>query len=218
MRDALLGKPSKDIDFTVVADSYDAMRQAIIDKGCDIKVDKPEFVTIRAIDPNLGGVDFVLARKDGTYTNDGRRPDFVEVGTLMDDLARRDFTVNAMAKDEDGNIIDPFNGREDLATKVLRCVGSTDKRMAEDSLRMLRAIRFCITKEFRLSYELANFLNKKENAQLLDKISIERVREELLKCFQHDTLCTLNVLERFSWIKIHIFSRNIKLTPTVFVP
>lgn len=215
VRDRLLGIQSKDIDFSVEAASYDAMREAVIARGCEVKVDKPEFVTIRAVHPELGGVDFVLCRKDGTYENDGRRPDFVEIGTLSDDLARRDFTVNAMAEAEDGSLIDPHGGQIDLAARVLRCVGDTDKRLREDSLRMLRAIRFAITKGFHLSCEIKHFLHG--YARLLDNISIERIREELLKCFEKDTLLTLQYLEDFKEIRREIFKRNLKLTPTIFV-
>lgn len=217
VRDALIGKPSKDIDFSVEAESYEAMREAVIARGCDIKVDKPEFVTIRAVDPVLGGVDFVLCRKDGTYNLDGRRPDFVEIGTLADDLARRDFTVNALAEDEAGNIIDLHGGRADLDRRVLRCVGDTEKRMREDSLRMMRAIRFSLTKGFKLDSDLYLFLRDESNAELLNHISIERIREELLKCFECDTLATLEMLRNFPALEKNIFSRNLKLTPTIFV-
>lgn len=217
VRDELLGLKPKDIDFSVEADSYEAMRAAVLEKcGADsIKVDKPEFVTIRAIHPELGGVDFVLCRKDGTYAIDGRRPDFVEIGTLADDLNRRDFTVNALAKDEAGNIIDLHNGQEDLKLRVLRCVGNTEKRMSEDSLRILRALRFSLTKGFSLSGELEEFISTRSAAASLARISIERIREELLKCFEFDTLATLGMLDNFPEIRRHIFSRNLKLVPTI---
>ncbi len=219
VRDALLGVVSKDIDFSVEADSYDAMREAVIER-CggnpdSIKVDKPEFATIRAVDPVLGGVDFVLCRKDGAYS-DGRRPDSVEMGTLLDDLSRRDFTVNAIAKADDGSLIDPFNGQADLKLRLLRCVGGVE-RLREDSLRMLRAFRFAITKGFALSMDVARFLKDDGNAKLLDNISIERIREELLKCFTKDTLQTLVWLEEFKAIKRAIFSRNLSLIPTITV-
>src|SRR5690606_30256826 len=104
VRDDLLGIPTKDVDFTVVAPSFDAMRDHLIREGFRIHVESPEFVAIRAGVPEghplrerTKDADFVLARKDAP-TGDGRRPDFVEPGTLMDDLARRDFTVNAMAR------------------------------------------------------------------------------------------------------------------------
>lgn len=205
----------KDIDFSVVAPSYEAMKAAIIAKGCDIKVEKPEFVTVRAVHPELGGVDFVLCRKDGQYT-DGRRPDSIEIGTLADDLARRDFTVNALAEDEDGNIIDLFDGQRDLRDMVLRCVGDTEKRMREDSLRMLRAIRFQITKGFYPDLKLENFLLNTDNAFLLKNLPVERIRDEILKCMEFDTLETLRVFERYRQIRNVIFSRNLKLVPTIF--
>lgn len=217
VRDELLGKKSKDIDYTVVALSYDAMKSAILERGGEIFLETPQFLTIRAKVPVLGACDYVLARRDGSYSVDGRRPDFVEPGDLEDDLARRDFTVNALAKDEDGTLIDLHGGREDLACNLLRCVGNTQKRMTEDSLRMLRAIRFALTKGFALAPELESFLLAGDSADLLGNISIERIREELQRCFQFDTLETLRTLEKFWRIRNHIFSRNLRLTPTVFV-
>lgn len=215
VRDEFLGIKSKDIDFSVEAPSYEAMCDAIRARGCDIKVEKPEFATVRAVHPVHGGVDFVLCRKDAKYS-DGRRPDSVEAGTLLDDLSRRDFTVNAIARDEDsGEIHDPFGGREDLKWKLLRCVGDTEKRMSEDSLRCLRAVRFHITKGFNFCDELAGFLKRKSTADSLACVSIERIREELLKCFQKDTCYTLLTLQAFPHIRDHVFSRNLVLTPTI---
>lgn len=217
VRDSLLCVKSKDIDFAVEAPSYEAMCEAIRARGCEIKVEKPEFVTVRAIHPIHGGVDFVLCRKDGTYT-DGRRPDKVEPGTLLDDLQRRDFTVNAIARDEDTRKLhDPFGGQEDLETMTLRCVGFTHERMTEDALRILRAIRFQITKGFSFCSDLAVFISTSHAADLLKNVAIERVREELLKCFAANTLLTLKTLESFPHIRDHVFSRNLMLTPTIFV-
>lgn len=218
VRDAIMGVRSKDIDFSVESDSFESMREAIISRcggnpDC-IKVEKPEYATIRAVDPKLGGVDFVLCRKDGYYS-DGRRPDSVERGTLLDDLSRRDFTCNAIAMDDEGNFIDPFNGVEDINKKILRCVGSTD-RLKEDALRMIRAIRFCITKGLQKHFELDMFLLKKENAKLVANISKERIREELNKCFAFDTLLTLDALQRYSAIRDEIFQdREITLDSTL---
>lgn len=224
VRDSLLGLQSKDNDFCVEAESFEAMEQAIRNRGGEIFVSHPHFLTARGKVPGLGAADFVLARKDGTYAIDGRRPDFVEIGTLADDLARRDFTVNAMAQTEDGVLIDPYNGQKDLKDRILRCVGNTDDRMREDALRMLRAIRFCVTKGFSLSAPLTSFLggrcsfkNRECNADLLDNISAERIMEELKKCFAHDTRKTLNMLNNFWQIREACFRRNLKLVPTIFV-
>jgi tRNA nucleotidyltransferase (CCA-adding enzyme) len=217
VRDRMLGIPSKDIDYSVEAPSYEAMREAIVARcGSEsaIKVEKPEFVTIRAVDPKLGGVDFVLCRKEGAYS-DGRRPDSVEIGELEDDLARRDFTVNAMAIDDDNNLIDLFGGRVALWQRRLTCVGGVE-RLAEDSLRMIRAIRFSITKDFWLDDDIEEFLHAPSNARLLENISIERIREELLKCFKHNTYQTLHALNRYHWIEKVIFVHmGLKLEPTL---
>ncbi len=217
VRDSLLGIESKDIDYAVEAPSFAAMKAAILDRGGEIFVEHEHFLTIRAKVPKLGACDYVLCRKDGTYDTDGRRPDFVEPGTLLDDLARRDFTVNAMARGEDGVLVDPFGGQNDLKARTLRCVGNTEKRMKEDSLRMLRALRFAVTKGFGIEASLSYFLSSAENAKLLDNISIERIREELLRCFAFDTLQTLSWLAEYRHLRKAIFDRNLKLVPTIFV-
>jgi len=214
VRDSLLGIQSKDLDYSVEAQSFDHMREAILERGGKIYLETPQHFTIRGKVPGLGDSDFVLCRKDGAYS-DGRRPDSVEQGTLMDDLARRDFTVNAMARAEDGSLIDPFCGELHLKTKLLFCVGDTDKRMSEDALRMMRAIRFAITKGFSFSGALSRFLRDESNAKLLDNVSIERIREELKKCFDCNTRMTIEMLMLFPAIFHHIFSRNIKLSPII---
>ncbi len=93
IRDQLLGLKSKDLDYAVEAGSYEEMRDYIKENG-KIFLETPEYLTIRAHLKNGEPADFVLCRKDGEYS-DGRRPDKVTPGTLYDDLARRDFTVNA---------------------------------------------------------------------------------------------------------------------------
>lgn len=86
-------------------------------------------------------------RSDGEYS-DSRHPDSVRfVRNLEEDLARRDFTINAMAMDDKGNIVDPFGGREDLAKGIIRAVGDPDKRFQEDALRIMRALRFAAVLE-----------------------------------------------------------------------
>ena len=121
-------------------------------------------------------------RKDGSY-GDGRRPDNVSFGTnIMDDLARRDFTINAMAIDADGDLIDIFGGKNDLTLNIVRAVGDADKRIAEDGLRILRAFRFLDLEKNNLRIldtELENAI--KENVEMLEKVSRERITDELRK-------------------------------------
>jgi tRNA nucleotidyltransferase/poly(A) polymerase len=217
VRDELLGVPSKDIDFSVVAENFGQMHAAITEAGLKIVLSTPEFATIRAVGEfrgHKGGLDFVWARVDGP-SSDGRHPDWTAPGSLHDDLARRDFTVNAMAKDENGVIIDPFMGQEDLQARVLRFVGDPADRLAEDSLRALRAIRFAITKGFAWHPETEDALHAMDPATLAS-VSVERRREEMHKAFQHDTLTTLRVLSDMGHdFQKAVFADGLWLMPTL---
>lgn len=143
VRDKFLDIKSNDIDFAVEANSYDIMYK-YLEKNYIIVFENKKFFTVKVRGKNGLYYDFVLCRKENSYS-DGRHPDLVKMGTIIDDLARRDFTMNAIAIDDQGTIIDPFGGQDDIANKVIRCVGSTD-RLLEDSLRLIRAIRVCYSR------------------------------------------------------------------------
>lgn len=118
-------------------------------------------------------------RADGDY-GDHRRPDEVRfTRSLREDLARRDFTVNAMAMDAAGHVEDPFDGQADLRAGILRCVGDAGTRFNEDALRILRALRFAATLSFTIEEETANALMKRRDD--LRYVAAERIREELTK-------------------------------------
>ena len=118
-------------------------------------------------------------RVDGDYT-DHRHPDSVFfVDDLTKDLARRDFTVNAMAWSPDSGLQDPFGGRQDLSAELIRCVGDPEQRFEEDALRVLRALRFAAVYGFSIEPATAAALRKK--APDLKLVAGERIREELLK-------------------------------------
>ena len=118
-------------------------------------------------------------RVDGDYT-DHRHPDSVcFVDNLTEDLARRDFTVNAMAWSPDTGLADPFNGQQDLADNLIRCVGEAEKRFDEDALRILRALRFASVYDFAIEPATSAALRKM--APDLSRVAGERIREELLK-------------------------------------
>jgi tRNA nucleotidyltransferase/poly(A) polymerase len=213
VRDEFLGVASKDVDFAVEAPSFEAMEAHIQQEGLKIFLSKPEFLTIRAGVPKghplrerCKDADFVLARKDGPST-DGRRPDSVEPGTILDDLARRDFTVNAMARCvASGRILDPFNGQRDLEARELRFVGDPMERIREDGLRVLRALRFSVTKGLRLVN--VDALGSVEAAGMLSAVSSERVGDEINKMTAHDTLRALETLERFPRVRAAVFGRE----------
>jgi tRNA nucleotidyltransferase/poly(A) polymerase len=210
------------------------MTKTLKNMGFEIFVETPEHLTIRAQFPkdssgrferppfNIysmapGGLtaDFVLARKEGDYS-DGRRPDSVEVGSLEDDLARRDFRMNAIAKDPEGNLIDPHNGVQDINERVIRAVGNAQDRLREDALRAVRALRFSVTLGFRIDHELMFAM---ENAFVLDairdNISDERIREELNKMLAVDTLGTLSALGRYKDLTTAMFSGRVSLEATM---
>ena len=221
VRDDLLGIPSKDVDFVVIAPSFDAMHHHIKDVlGLKVFLVKEEFATIRAGVPKghplrsrCKDADFVLARKDGPST-DGRRPDFVEPGTLADDLARRDFTVNALARDsQTGEIIDLFDGLAHLKERKLQFVGHPLRRIEEDGLRVLRALRFTITKGFSLVDHVS--IKTDLAARMLSKVSRERIREEVEKMFRHDTLASLALLQEFPSLLPIIFKDGLRLSATL---
>lgn len=133
-------------------------------------------VTIRT---DIGHVEVTTYRTDGSY-RDCRHPDSVQfTRSLEEDLARRDFTVNAIAMDIFGQVNDPMNGMADLSARRLRCVGEPDRRFGEDALRILRGLRFASVLEFSVESETAAGIHR--NRELLRVIAAERIRIELDK-------------------------------------
>lgn len=215
VRDGFLGVKSKDIDYAVEAPSYEAMRDWVVAQGGQIFLEKPEYLTIRA-SVNKEAADFVLCRKDGDYT-DGRRPDQVIAGTIDDDLARRDFTMNAIAfkmnaGPKEDPFYDPHNGIADIDRRTIRCVGDAFDRLNEDPLRILRAIRFSITKGFDIHSDTRAAMIVLQD-KVMATVSIERIREELTKCFQFDTLATIQALESYKPLRDAVFAK-MWLSPT----
>lgn len=224
LRDELMGVDSKDVDFVVLADSFDAMHERLLFEGFKPFVIKPEFVTIRAGVPKdhplrerTHDADFVLARKDSA-SGDGRRPDFVEPGTLMDDLSRRDFTMNAIARHTvTGEIVDPFGGRGDIMDKSLVFVGDPFDRIREDGLRVLRGFRFMITKGVAPKGDTFDALVSDLAVEMLACVSVERISVELEKMFRHNTLQTMDLFGKIIPRKMQeaMFRDGLWLTPTL---
>ncbi len=118
-------------------------------------------------------------RTEGPYS-DRRRPDYVRfVPNLREDLARRDFTMNAIAMDLDGNLRDPFGGAEDIKCGLIRCVGEPDQRFQEDGLRVMRALRFGAAFGYAIEERTARAVH--ENRAMLDRVAAERINVELRK-------------------------------------
>jgi tRNA nucleotidyltransferase/poly(A) polymerase len=231
VRDRLLGVDSKDIDFTFVLDNLDwtvesgfeIMTEWMVVNGFEIFLSTPDCFTIRAKFPKdhqFAGLvaDFVMARKEIGYVEGTRRP-ILELGTLEDDLLRRDFTLNALAEDIDGNIIDIFGGIDDLKIGLLRTPLPAKQTMMDDPLRILRALRFAITKGFTIDDSIWVAMMQPEILEKLKTtVSSERIRDEVFKMMKHDTVKTLKLLrdvedtiEGFTEL---VFSRGLWLKPT----
>lgn len=180
VRDLLLQRPSKDIDIVVVGNGLE-LAEKVAEKLRVKKVSTfKSFGTAHFRYKDLD-VEFVGARKE-SYQRDSRKP-IVENGSLQDDQNRRDFTINALAldlrKDTFGDLIDPFNGLEDLNSETIRTPLEPQTTYSDDPLRMLRAIRFATQLNFTIEHESLEAI--KENAERLKIISMERITDELNK-------------------------------------
>ncbi|RKD25745.1 hypothetical protein BEP19_02035 [Ammoniphilus oxalaticus] len=173
VRDRLLGYPIQDIDIATSAtpDQMLALFPRAIPTGI-----KHGTVTAFWQDHAFEVTTF---RIDGSYSNH-RQPDQVQfVDDITLDLARRDFTINAMAVNRRGQLIDPFGGQQDLERRLLRSVGDPQRRFSEDALRILRGIRF--SARFDLEIEPQTWAAMLDCAPMLTAISRERIRDELAK-------------------------------------
>ena len=186
VRDSLLGKEPHD---------WDICTSARPEEVCSIM----ERNHIRTIETGLkhGTVtacygirnyEITTYRIDGEYS-DNRRPDRVEfIGDVIEDLGRRDFTINAMGYNDTRGIIDPWNGGYDLHAGIIRCVRNPDDRFKEDALRIMRALRFAATYGFKIEEKTAAAIHR--NKHLLKNIAAERIQSELGKM-----LCGKGVLD-----------------------
>lgn len=224
VRDEIMGIKTKDVDFAVEAHSFEVMKLGLEVRGFKIFESRPEYLTIRAqVPPSEDSLykrtkvaDFVLCRKDGP-TADGRRPEYVEPGGILDDLARRDFTVNAIAKDPvTHEYIDPHNGQADIKNKILRFVGNPMTRIQEDGLRVIRGYRFQVTKQLSVALSTDAALRSPEAAKMLAGVSIERVNDELKKMFDFDMRASLYLINQWpSYLLDAVFRDGLRLVPTL---
>ena len=215
VRDHLLGfPPGKDLDFAVEADSFDDMMRGLHELGYRAYLTRREFVTTRGNIPlsSLGwfggivqqhhtanaktmktrvAVDFTLCREEATY-HDKRHPSSVTPCNIQGDLKRRDFTVNAVAVSESGFFVDDWCGMAHASSKILIPVGNAYERFEEDPLRILRAIRFAVTRDLYIPAWAQVIMG--ERAKALKTLPVDRVREELHKAFAHNWVKTSKLL------------------------
>jgi poly(A) polymerase len=230
VRDEILGLESKDVDYVAVPNDdlirdvesphamFGILEEYLRQEKYELFLVTPDCFTIRAKFPQdhkyQGVADFVMARKEIGYLPGTRNP-IIKPGTLYDDLERRDFTLNALAKGENGEIIDFFNGLEDLKRGQLKTPLETSVTFNDDPLRILRAIRFCITKGFWIGSDMDEIIRNYDYENKMFVVSDERIREELFKCFKVDTIKTLKTLHEYPTLRNYIFRNNVLwLKPT----
>lgn len=182
VRDLLMKKEPKDWDVTTNAKPEE------LQKIFPDHVYENNFGTVgvktRSEEPRLAIIEITPYRVEGKYT-DKRHPEEIKFVTdLKDDLSRRDFTVNAIAMDANGKIVDLFEGQKDLKAKIIRTVGRPEERFAEDSLRLLRAIRFATVLNFKLEENTLKAV--KDNSEWLRTVSKERIRDEFIKIIESE--------------------------------
>ena len=178
VRDAILGREAADWDITTNAkpEEVKALFSRTVDTGL-------QHGTVTVLN-GKEGFEVTTYRIDGEY-RDGRHPESVSfTSNLIEDLKRRDFTINAMAYSEKEGLVDAFDGLGDLQKGVIRCVGDPRERFTEDALRILRAVRFSAQLNFAIEEETKKALA--EFAPRLTKVSAERIQVELLKLLTSD--------------------------------
>ncbi len=176
VRDAMLGQSPDDWDVTTNAMAEQT--KECFDRHFDTGIKHGTITVLMDKKP----VEVTTYRIDGEY-KDNRRPETVAfTADIKEDLKRRDFTINAMAYNEETELVDLYGGAEDLKNKIIRCVGDADKRFNEDALRIMRAIRFAARLGFEIEEE--TFESIKKNRFLLKNISAERIQAELVKMLE----------------------------------
>ncbi|MDK8277280.1 CCA tRNA nucleotidyltransferase [Peptostreptococcus anaerobius] len=178
VRDSIMARTPKDWDITTDALPEDII--AMFDRTIPTGI-KHGTVTVL-----VGGQAYEVTtyRIDGDYL-DSRRPESVEfTRNIVDDLSRRDFTINAMAYSPSRGLVDRFSGLEDIKNKIIRCVGNPDLRFKEDALRVMRAIRFSAQLGFQIEESTQKYIE--ENSLRLHLISAERIHDELEKIIESD--------------------------------
>lgn len=178
VRDLIIGREPKDWDITTNA-TPEQIQTVFPDSFYENDYGTVGVKT-SSEDQSLAIVEVTPYRTESAYS-DKRRPDKVEFGTsLLQDLARRDFTINAIAFDDaKGHIVDPYDGQKDIKDKIVRAVGNASERFNEDALRMFRAVRLIAELEFGIDNDTAAAIS--ENNKHLRHVSRERVRDELVR-------------------------------------
>ena len=176
VRDSILGRVPGDWDITTSAMPEET--KALFHKTFDTGIEHGTVTVLLEKE----GFEVTTYRIDGKYEDNRHPAEVTFTRSLEEDLLRRDFTINAMAYNDEEGLIDPFNGMEDIKYKKISCVGCAEDRFGEDALRILRSLRFAAQLAFKIEEKTEAAIFK--NFPLLNNISLERKRDEFLKIIQ----------------------------------
>jgi len=201
VRDYVLGNESTDVDICTNARVKD-----LLTIFADTSATSNEYGSVK-INSNNYRFDITTYRRDVKYNGDRKKVEIEYVDNLLDDVNRRDFTMNTLCMNKDGAIIDIMNGKKDIEDHIIRCVGKIEDRLEEDPLRMLRAVRFATVLNFKIEENLYKELKKKK--KLILKLSLERIKEELTKMLlSSNAINGLKMLRELDYLKYMGISFN----------
>jgi tRNA nucleotidyltransferase/poly(A) polymerase len=220
VRDILLGTAPKDKDFVMITEKsmdevISELQKSSNGKTVRIYQVKPQFQTImcRINDENI---DLAFPRKDENEAYSMHRfKGATRIGDLFTDSSRRDYTINAMYMNKEGEILDFQNGMEDIRTKTLRVVGNPDERFKEDPLRILRAVRLSITLGFDIEEETKMALAWNKNLLCGGFLSNDRIKTEINMALKIDPVKTINLLNDLELLAVlNMKDENFKIELT----
>lgn len=195
VRDIYIGRESIDIDVCTNATPMDLKK--IFD---EVRLDSKEYGSVTLI---YKGVDFEITtfRKEIKYENNRKPIEIKYISSLDEDLKRRDLTINTLCMDKNVNVIDKFNGFSDIKARLIKIVGNPDYKLKEDSLRILRAIRFGTILNF--DFDVATSKAIMDNAELINKLSYQRIKEEFDRIFTSSNIAYgFDLIKKFNIDKI----------------
>lgn len=194
VRDSILGRVPEDWDITTSAKPEEV--KAVFHRTVDTGIQHGTVTVLIEKE----GFEVTTYRIDGEYEDSRHPKEVIFTGNLIEDLKRRDFTINAMAYNKQTGMVDAFNGVGDLEKKIIRCVGEPKERFSEDALRILRGVRFGAQLGFSIEKETAKAME--ELAWTLEKISAERIQVELTKLLKSKNPDHILLLEEYGIAKV----------------
>ena len=190
VRDYLLGKPLMDLD--AVTDAQPDVLKIFLK---DANYTFAKYGSVSYVSEGGFKFDITTMRKEKRY-RDSRHPGYIKfVHKLSTDVKRRDYTINGLYLNGNLKVIDYVHGQKDLKNKVLKMIGNPNKRLAEDPLRIIRALRFVIDYDLALDKKLEKAI--RNNIDLLDKLNIEKIKQDLAKIKNQEQEAILNLLNDF---------------------